>query len=262
MRSNFDIAAISYDKTFTNSSIGKAQRMQVYRYLKNVLNSKENQQILEINCGTGEDALYFNSLNHNVLSTDISSEMIQIAKQKNSNNKIRFEVMDLKKIADKNFNTKFDFIFSNFGGLNCLSEEELKRFFASAQKLLKENGKIVTVIMPKNTLWEKLYFSIKGDLKKAKRRNTNKNLAVNVDGVLVNTWYFNPKEIKNITRNLKTIKLKPIGLFVPPSYLQNSILGSSLFIKFLSFLDKMINLSFLAKYADHFYIEMQKQEKL
>ena len=195
MQNDFDIAAPLYDETFTNTSIGKAQRMQVYQQLNTSSIQDKSLQILELNCGTGEDANYFNSLNHNVTATDISNEMIAVALEKFKDKDINFHQLDINKLSDFNPKEKFDLIFSNFGGFNCLSKTEIESFFTTARSIISKQGKIVLVIMPKQTVWERLYFLFKGDLKKANRRNFNKAINANVNGIVVKTWYFNPKDI-------------------------------------------------------------------
>ena len=77
----FDNYAEHYDEHFTNSLIGKAQRQQVYSYLS-TLNYFTNKKILEINCGTGEDAKVFSEHKSHVTATDISEKMIAFAKRK------------------------------------------------------------------------------------------------------------------------------------------------------------------------------------
>lgn len=262
MQNDFDIAAISYDENFTKTTIGKAQRMQVYQHLNSSIKTKIRLNILELNCGTGEDANYFNTLNHKVIATDISNKMIAVASEKFKNKDIHFHQLDINKLDKHIFKESFDLIFSNFGGFNCLSKSELQTFFLSVKNILKKQGKIVLVIMPKNTLWEKIYFSLKTDFKKATRRNTSNYIEANVDGVTVKTWYFNPKEIKDIAGNFSIKKIKPIGLFVPPSYLQNSFLGKKWMVSFLNKLDFLFGFPFLAKYADHYYIELQKNTEI
>ena len=258
MQNDFDIAAASYDKTFTNTAIGKAQRMQVYEQLNAFINQKKELHILELNCGTGEDANYFNSLNHTITATDISNKMIAVAADKFKNKNINFHQLDINNLQQHSFPKNFDLIFSNFGGFNCLSKNEVAAFFLSANKILNSDGKIALVIMPKHTIWEKIYFSLKGDFKKSKRRNTKNSIPANVDGVAVKTWYFNPKEIKEIAEGFSIKKIKPIGLFVPPSYLQTSFLGKKIIVSFLNRLGTLFGFSFLSKYADHYYIELQK----
>jgi len=258
MNHDFDIAAATYDVEFTKSNIGQAQRSQVYQYLDNLLTSSKNMQILELNCGTGEDALHMSQLNHQVVATDISSEMIRVCKEKYGNTSITFQQLDIRKITASTFDQKFDLIFSNFGGFNCLSKEELNTFFKLAPSLINEKGKLALVIMPKNTLWEQIYFSLKGEFKKAKRRRTDSFVLANVHGMNVKTWYFNPREINENSSNFKVSKTKPIGLWVPPSYLENSVLGKQPILAILKMMDRLFCWAFLSKYADHFYIELEK----
>ncbi|MDT7833054.1 class I SAM-dependent methyltransferase [Flavobacteriaceae bacterium S356] len=258
MSHDFDIAAASYDDVFTNSKIGKAQRDQVHRYLDKVLASENSMRILELNAGTGEDAYHMSSSGHQVLATDISKEMIVICKKKYPNTKIVFQQLDISSITRNTFDQPFDLVFSNFGGFNCLSKEALTSFFKTAPHLLSEKGKLICVVMPKCTLWERIYFTLKGDRKKAMRRNSGSCILANVDGVVVKTWYFNPSDIINSKINLSVSKVKPIGLWVPPSYLEHSFIGRKSILSILRLLDYLCNWSFLSKYADHYYIELEK----
>ena len=258
MPNDFDKAAKNYDATFTHSNIGKAQRERVYHFLKQEINSKNNLNILELNCGTGEDAIYLTNQGHHVIATDISSEMIAEAKAKNSS--ITFLQQDIININSETFSEKFDLIFSNFGGLNCLSKEQLKSFIAISETLLKPNGKLVYVIMPKHCLWEQFYFFIKGEFKKMKRRKSKDTVLANVNGVDVATWYFNPSDLKVlINKNFKLQLLKPIGISIPPSYLEPYFSNKKRFLKLLISIEKTLSSSFWSKYADHYIISFQKK---
>lgn len=258
MKASFDIAAKNYDQSFTYTAIGKLQRNLVYNTLSKHL--KNVQNILEINCGTGEDAFWLSQQNFKVLATDISEEMVAIAKAKNHSDYLTFEILDINAIAEKEFETSFDFIFSNFGGLNCLTKIELEKFFINANEILSKKGKLAVVIMPKNTLWERLYFIFKGKFQTAYRR-TKKTAMANVDGINVPTYYYNPKDIVNLTyTNFEFIASKPVGFFVPPSYLEPFFKNKKGLLKFLNYLEnKTKNWSFLSKYADHYILILQKR---
>jgi len=260
MPNDFDIASSQYDTNFTFSNIGKAQRRMVFKYLKPIVNETKKLSILELNCGTGEDAIRFAKLDHTVLATDISEGMIKVAKAKTNSKNLTFRTLDINSINENTFSTTFDFIFSNFGGFNCLSKTELDLFFKKAAKLLNPGGKIVLIIMPKHCLWERLYFTIKGDFKNAKRRNTKSNITANVEGVAVKTWYYNPEEIVSLTASqYDTNTIRPIGITIPPSYLENSFLAKKPFMIIFKSIDAIITGSYWAKYADHFLIELTKK---
>lgn len=258
MKADFDVAAKNYDTTFTNSEIGKLQRNAVYFHLENHIQDVQN--ILEINCGTGEDAIWLAKQGINVVATDISSEMLDVAKSKSKYSNIRFEIADINNIATQYKNQKFDLLFSNFGGLNCLKKIELELFFENISNIISEKGKLVLVLMPKNTLWEQLYFLLKFDFKNVFRRK--KTIAIaNVDGESVVTYYYNPKEIVHLAnKDFELSIAKPIGFFVPPSYLEPFFKNKSYVIKCLTFFENRIkNCALLSKYADHYLIILQKK---
>ena len=260
MSSFFDIAAINYDNTFTNTKIGWEQRKKVYQNIDFVLNSEKQLDILELNCGTGTDAIAFAEKEHNIIATDISQEMIKVAKTKNNHDALHFQVLDCNELSENTFQKQFDLIFSNFGGLNCLSSSELKKLLKTASEVLQPKGKLIMVLMPKQCLWEQLYFALKGDFKKSKRRNTDEALLVNVDGVQVPTWYYNPKDVEQfIGNNFKITNCTPVGITVPPSYLEKSILTQFPMWNVLKSLEQYISSAFWAKYADHFLIELTKE---
>ena len=260
MPNDFDIAAKNYDNVFTFSKIGSAQRQRVFNYLNPIINTTKRLSVLELNCGTGVDAIKLANLGHHVLATDISKSMIDIAKAKETPKNLDFKIQDINTISNQTFQKQFDLIFSNFGGLNCLSKIELEAFIKTSKDLLTPNGKLILVIMPKLCLWERLYFYLKGDLKNAKRRHTKESVLANVDGVKVPTWYYNPKEIISLTKpQYKPERLKPIGISVPPSYFEPSFLSKRPFLDILIGFEKIIGFSFLAKYADHFLIELTKK---
>lgn len=257
MVNDFDSASSKYDAEFTFSNIGKAQRRMVFKYLNPIIHQDKKLSILELNCGTGEDAIQFSKLGHHVIATDISEGMINVAKAKSKN--VSFRIQDINTLHEKSFETKFDVIFSNFGGFNCLSTTEIETFFKTASRLLHPNGKIVLVIMPKHCLWEKLYFSLKGDFKNAKRRQSTASVFANVEGIKVKTWYYNPEDILQRSKSsFKKENIKPIGFAIPPSYLEKSFLSKQPFLSILKSVDTIMTGSFWSKYADHFLIELTK----
>jgi ubiquinone/menaquinone biosynthesis C-methylase UbiE len=258
MEASFDKAATNYDATFTNSAIGKLQRSLVYNQLSKQLDLVH--KILEINCGTGEDAIRLAQQNFNVIATDISSKMIEVAKEKTTITNLKFQTADINSITELFKNEKFDLIFSNFGGLNCLSKPELEKLFQNVPSILSEKGKMILVIMPKNTLWEQFYFLAKAQFSRAFRRK--KELAIaDVDGEKVPTYYYNPKDIVNLAKHdFELIGQKPIGFFVPPSYLEPFFKNKKGFLQILNRLESGIkNWSVLSKYADHYIITLQKR---
>src|SRR5882757_9686599 len=76
----FDQLAAKYDQSFTDSIIGRAQRDAVWNILTNTF--KANDNILELNCGTGEDAIFLAGRGVSVFACDASQEMIATAEER------------------------------------------------------------------------------------------------------------------------------------------------------------------------------------
>ncbi|MGC4041095.1 MAG: methyltransferase domain-containing protein [Flavobacterium sp.] len=258
MEASFDKAAACYDRTFSDTMIGRMQRSLVRdalsKHLKNVRN------ILEVNCGTGEDAIWLARKTFKITASDVSPKMIEVAKNKAVHKNLDYVVSDIKYIDTTFDGRQFDLIFSNFGGLNCLTQSELEKFFRDSKSLLPEKGKMVLVIMPQNTLWEQLYFLAKAQFSNVFRRKKEMVLA-NVDGEKVPTYYFNPKDIVNLAKHdFELVDYKPIGFFVPPSYMEPFFRDKMGILRFLNHLESSISKwRFLSKYADHYIITLQKQ---
>ena len=260
MASDFDNAAIHYDTVFSFSEIGKAQRQRVYHFLdKFVLQGKKALHILELNCGTGEDAFYLTQLGHQLTATDISTGMIERATAKYGHH-ITFKTQDINTLKATTFEQKFDLVFSNFGGLNCLSPDQLQTFLKLAPALLKPSGIISLVLMPKKCIWERVYFLAKAQFKNAFRRNTKQGIPVQVEGTAVTTWYYNPQQINHFSKHyFKPLGIAPIGIAIPPSYLEPFFKTKKVVFKLLKKVETYLTSSFWAAYADHYIIVLQKK---
>ena len=76
----FDSLAAKYDDLFTRSMIGRAQRGVVWDALIDTF--EPGSHILELNCGTGEDALFLAGHDISVLACDASAHMINTARRR------------------------------------------------------------------------------------------------------------------------------------------------------------------------------------
>jgi SAM-dependent methyltransferase len=252
---NFDAAANEYDLIFTDNSVGIAQRDRVW-YFIDQLKLKTGSTVLEVNCGTGQDAKYWRSKGYSIIASDISPEMISVARTKYP--EIDFRVLNLTDIDQLNIEPQT--IFSNFGGLNCLAEPDLKLFFEKAGKLLATGERLMCVIMGKKTTWDRWYLFMKGRFNDWNRRNTSQVLIVSVNGTMVSTWYYSPKEITRLlSPNFEVELLRPIGLFVPPSYMAPFFIKRPRMLRLLIALEKRCSFSFLANRSDHYFISLKKR---
>ncbi len=265
MEAAFDAAAADYDAWFTHSPTGRLQRERVHAFLKTYPLRQGSLNILELNCGTGEDAIWLAQNGHTVTATDVSEEMLRITQAKAEAagvaDKITVAPLNLSApqlSANAASKGPFDLVFSNFGGLNCIDREQFKRLAPFLAANLKPNGKFISVIMSKHCLWENAYFLLKGNRKEAFRRNTYGSVNVVVKGQNVPTWYYNPSEIASFCSNeFRRRKDRAIGFFLPPSYLDPFFEQRPKFLNALNQLERTIG-GFFSRYADHYLIELER----
>lgn len=261
----FDAIAGSYDDTFTNTAVGRLQRASVYDLMTPYFRDAQCQRILEINCGSGQDACWLVQQGKTVLATDISAEMIAVAAAKRQQLKeepqgrLRLQTLSATNLSSLKEEAPFDLIFSNFGGLNCLSPQELARFLVDAAKLLRPGGHLVMVVMGRFCWWESLYFTSKGNWQKAWRRRKRTATDASLDEhTSIPTWYYSPSDFTTkAPKNLSQKQLNPIGFWVPPSYLDPFFAKRPKLLQLLQRLEeKTKRYAGLARGADHYFLVM------
>jgi ubiquinone/menaquinone biosynthesis C-methylase UbiE len=260
----FDVLAADYDIHFSQSLTGQAQRTVSRAWLLSFLLYKGPLRILEINCGTGEDALWLASLGHTVVATDQSQSMIREAERKSS-----LEVQPLtpvfitcgfSELSTTLANERFDLVFSNFAGLNCASPQELATLNHTFQGLLTEGGFLAVVLFGKYCWWETCYFLLKAERRNAFRRWSRKPVQVQLtEEVHQQVFYYS---VNQFTKNLQQFLLlekRPVGLFIPPSYMEHLMRRNTRIFSLLVKLEKWTRGSSLySALSDHTYILLQK----
>lgn len=255
----FDSYSENYDAHFTETHTGWLQRKRVWNYLKQ-FSPDEFPAVLELNCGTGEDAVWLAKRGFNVCASDLSEGMVNVTKAKaaKTNLNIIAKKSDMREITAAFPGQKFNLIFSDFGGLNCLSPEQLKTLSTDLSKMLLPNGKLVFVIMGRKCRWERFYFKRKGEIEKANRRLKTDSVMAEINGASFPVWYYSPEEFANyFSASFSLITTKPIGLFLPPSYLDSWFKNKKLLLSLLGFCEKLFSFSTWSDKADHYLIEMK-----
>ncbi|MFT7156993.1 MAG: ubiquinone/menaquinone biosynthesis C-methylase UbiE [Parvicella sp.] len=256
MTNDFDHIAVNYDASFTHTPVGIYQRKLVFEALESQIKDLEIRSVLELNAGTGEDALYFAKNAKEIISTDIAENMVaQInSKIKNLNN-ADAQTLDINKLNQEKFESKFDLIFSNFGGFNCLTKSEITTFFKDAKAVLNQSSYICLVIMPRFCAWESLYFLSKINPRKAFRRRNRNGVSANVEGKDVKTYYYSTGDISSIAKDFDVIASAPIGFQIPPSYLNAHFANKSeKLARFYKKDRKRLSKPRFSNAADHYFI--------
>jgi len=262
--SAFDTVAHQYDTHFTYSACGLLQRQRVWQYLEGILPKGKSWRILELNCGTGEDAIWLARKGHQVMATDAAQEMVACATAKAQTAKlahaISFKQMTFGQLAQADFGPPFDLVFSNFGGLNCIGPKALRQLSIDLAGLLAPHGRFVAVLMPDFCLWEVVYFSLKMNADQALRRARGKAVEAQLGDRLLPIWYYRPALFASFFNgHFRKKSLQPIGISLPPSYLDPFFKKR---LRWLSFLNRMeghlTRYESLAGLADHFLLDLQR----
>ena len=210
-----------FDQLYTGDAIIQYKRSRVRSHILNY--AKNNGSMLELNCGTGDDAIFFAQAGFTVHATDISTGMLGVLRKKIDGKAIESRITteqcsftELPLLKNKK---AFDYVYSNFGGLNCSAE--LEKVLRSLDGLVKKGGIITLVIISNFCLWETLLL-FKGKFKTAFRRffaGNGRN--AQVEGHFFKCWYYPPSFVKKCLRdNFEFLSLEGLCTIVPPSYIE------------------------------------------
>lgn len=218
----FGLQSKIFDKLYQHNPIIQYKRERVRSVVQELI--APNSTVLELNSGTGEDAIWFAQQGHTVHATDISTGMQDILKTKvnalNLQEKISTETISFTDLESLKERKEYDLIFSNFAGLNCTGD--LAGVLHSFSSLLKPKGVVVLVILPKFCLWEFLLL-LKGKFKTAFRRFfSNTGVRAHIEGTCFRCWYYNPSYVvKNLRQQFSVLKIEGLCTLVPPSYMES-----------------------------------------
>src|SRR5947209_887145 len=80
MTAAFDSVAAQYDATWTHSPVGRLQRQAIWTQLKTLV--RPGDRVLDLGCGTGEDAVWLESHGARVTAIDSSARMVSLARNR------------------------------------------------------------------------------------------------------------------------------------------------------------------------------------
>jgi len=237
----------------------------IVSYMRNIIRNEvldglqKDDHILEINAGTGTDAVFFAKLGYQVTALEISEQMVEKAQEKiqkhQLENQISFIQMNYENVSE--VEGVFDYVYSNFGGLNC--SPNLSEVVSQLLTKLKSGGKTTLTILPPFTLWEKLYL-LKGNFKLANRRKSGSPSIAHLEGEYFKCWYYSPKVITDTLDGLiKDVSVTGICIFTPPSFIEFFPKKYPAIFKSLTKLDKLVSkLPIFNSIGDYYMITFTK----
>ncbi len=238
----FDSVAAEYDARFTNSIIGRAQRESVWAELDRFF--LPGHRVLEINCGTGADALHLAARGVHVLACDASKEMIGVAERRLNASDLRnyvvFRAIATEQINQLDIEGTYDGVLSNFSGLNCMTD--LGSVARDLARLLRPGGIAILCLFGRFCVWEMLWYGLHGDFRRAFRRFRHDSVAatlaaghsitVRYPAVGTLRWDFAPR--------FRLVRWKGVGIAVPPSYLESYAVRFQRLFRLAAMLDPIL----------------------
>jgi ubiquinone/menaquinone biosynthesis C-methylase UbiE len=249
VRDAFNLHAPAYDERFAHSAAGQAMRQAVWDAADKVLPA--GARLLDLGCGTGEDAIRFAQRGHRVTAVDIASEMIGKlilkARAAGMADRIDARTADLESLEPPV--ERFDAIFSNFGAINCLSDLSILRDLAT--RALRPGGHLILVSMGGLYPLETMAFLAKGDMARAFRRFGSARSAT-IEGRQFPVWYYSPRVLgRTLGDRFSRTQLLGIRAFLPVPGLEH--LDRYMLLRLFGRLDAAFTRGrFTAAFADHY----------
>jgi SAM-dependent methyltransferase len=216
----FDHLAADYDSIFTFTTIGRSQRDVVWQ--EALAAFAPGSHILELNCGTGEDALFLASSGMRVTACDASRGMVVQARNRMATERPQAQI-EFFELATENLSAlpqdlRVQGVFSNFSGLNCVSDMRLV-----AQQLaqrLESGAPLLLCLSTRYCLWEIAYYALRANWRKAVRRWKGSARA-RIGDLELNVYYPTVAELRVVFAPYFRLRsVTGIGIAVPPSYLE------------------------------------------
>lgn len=254
----FDALAADYDAAFSETPLGSALRSLVWTRLDVVF--RDATAVLDLGCGTGEDALHLAARGKRVLALDASSAMVDRAREKararGLGSRAQFQCLPMQDLKDALNGEVFDGALSNFGALNCV--EDLQSLLAALAERVRPGGRLLFVPMGRYVPWEWAWYLLRGEPGKAWRRLRRERLRWR--GITLG--YPTPKEITAVLApHFRIDRVRPLGFALPPSYAGGWLSRSPRLFATLKRLEQAgQSCSLLASCSDHYIVEATRRE--
>lgn len=216
--SAFDTIAAEYDDVFSESAIGRAQRSVVWREMDRVFHRE--QRVLEINCGTGIDAIHLARRGVHVEACDSASRMIALAQRRAAaaDLPVQFRCLPIERMDEIAPAIPYDGVLSNFSGLNCVGD--LRAVARNLSRLTKPGGRAVLCVFGTFCLWEVFWYLSAREPRKAFRRLRRRSMEATLGPYATVTVHYRTVTAlrKLLAPYFRLERRQGAGILVPPTY--------------------------------------------
>jgi SAM-dependent methyltransferase len=231
----WNAAAENYAQAFTGTFVGNLWRQTVWKELDKAF--PRNSRVLELNCGTGIDAIHLARRGVSVLACDLSSRMVELAQQGAAAagaDNLQFRVLPTEQLATLETDPLFDGAFSNFSGLNCVEDlSSVRRALASR---LKPGAPVLLCMLGRIGVWRRLRHVADADWKKA----LSGAPAIHIENAFIVRSPSQKQIIALFSPDFRLRSARGIGITVPPAYLDHWAVRHRWLTHGLNFLERLL----------------------
>jgi ubiquinone/menaquinone biosynthesis C-methylase UbiE len=222
----FDQAAENYDELYQDNQVMAWMRQESLAALQGAFSP--GSHLLEIGCGTGEEALALARRGYSIVATDISPAMIETCRTKaaaQGSRGVEWRVMPaggVDGLLDELESAAFDGAYASFGALNC--EPRLEPVACTLARLLRPGASLVCSIMGRWCAWEIAWGLLHLRPRLAFRRLgqdwVGAGLASPGGTLSVPVRYYTPRSFaRAFEPGFRVSAVRGLPVFLPPPYL-------------------------------------------
>ncbi len=236
----FSRTAEKYDSFAEDHPHLTRMRKKVYSHV--MRHVPRGAHILELNAGTGTDAVQLAQRGYFVHATDIAPGMLNRLPEKverlGLQDRVTMEALSFLSLENVH-GAPFDAIFSDLGGLNCIPD--LTPVIRQLPAVLKPGGIVTWVLMPHICLWE-MAEVFRGNISLAFRRFSSGSVRANLEGLNFDVYYFSPRQVIKWFRNdFELLALEGLSVITPTAESKNFAKGHPRLYRTLSWLDDRLS---------------------
>lgn len=236
----FSRTAEKYDSFAQDHPHLTRMRNKVYSHVTRYV--PPGAHILELNAGTGTDAVQLAQHGYFVHATDIAPGMLNRLQEKVDQLRLHDRVtMEERSFLslESTLGAPFDAVFSDLGGLNCVPD--LSPVIQQLPKVLKPGGLVTWVLMPHVCLWE-IAEVFRGNFSLAFRRFSRGKVRANLEGLNFDVYYFSPQQaIEWFGNDFKLLALEGLSVITPTAESKNFAKSYPRLYRILSWLDDKLS---------------------
>lgn len=236
----FSQTADTYDRFAEDHPHLTRMRRKVYDHLMRVV--PPPARLLELNCGSGTDAVYLAHQGHRIHAIDIAPGMLERLESKVNQLGLHDQITSQRCSflnLDQVEGGLYDAVFSNLGGLNCTSD--LGRVVEQIPLVLRPGGALVWVVMPPICLWE-LIMLFAGQTRYAVRRLKRKGTLAHLEGRYFPVYYFTPQQVvAALEPRFQIVSIEGLSVMTPTAESKNMAKNHVKLYRALAWLDDKLS---------------------